>query len=68
MKIAGSKFLIKRDIVTVGQENLKLSNLCRFKILEDIRTILWSDSLSMDGYIFTNKDNFSKIPNIAYKF
>ena len=68
MKNAGSIFLIKRDIVMVEHENLNLFNLCRFKIFEDVQTTLKKDILSIDGYIFTNRGNSSKITNIALKF
>ena len=55
MNNAGSIFLIKRNIVMEGQENPNLFNLCRFKIFEDIKTILRKDILSINGYIFTNR-------------
>ena len=59
VKNAGRIFLTKRDIVLVGQENLNFYNLSRFKIFEDIRTILRSFILSIDGYIFTIRYDFS---------
>ena len=65
---AGKIFLIKRCIVMVGQENLNLYNLSRFKIFEGITIILIYFIVSMDGYIFTYRDNFSKIQNIALFF
>ena len=40
VKNAGSIFLIRRDIVLVGQENLNLYNLSGFEIFKDITTIL----------------------------
>ena len=52
----------------VGQENLNLYKLNRFKIFENMIIILGLFILSIDGYIFTNKDVFSKIHNIALKF
>ena len=64
---AGSIFLIRRDIVLVGQENLNLYNLGRFKIFEDVMIIFRSYILSMGGYIFTYRNYFSKIANIALK-
>ena len=68
MKNVGSIFLIKKDIVTVGQENLNLLNLCRFKIFEDIWPALRKGISSINGYKFANSDNFSKILNIDLKF
>ena len=36
VKNAGSIFQINKDIVMVGQENLNLKGLSRFKIFEDM--------------------------------
>ena len=50
------------------QENLNLYKLNRLKIFEDIIIILRGFILSMDGYIFTIRDDFNKILNIVLKF